>query len=89
MVVHGHIEANGKKVDIPSYRVKIGETISLREKSRLFKRCSEAFAMQGAAVGYLDKDGASMTGRIVRVPSRDEIPVEVKDSKVLEYYSRN
>lgn len=88
MVVHGHILVNGKKVDIPSYLVQVGDTIALKEKSKyveLFRQNFEnAFLTQ---YPYLEKH-EDMSGTLVRYPERNEIPIEIDDQLVVEYYSR-
>ena len=88
MVVHGHFLVNGKKIDIPSYAVNIGDTISLKEKSRnidLFKEnFNSAFLNQ---YPYLEKSGDSFSGKLIRYPEREEIPIEIDDQLVVEFYS--
>lgn len=88
MVVHGHILVNGKKVDIPSYLVQVGDTIALKEKSKyveLFRQNFEnAFLTQ---YPYLEKH-EDMSGTLVRYPERNEIPIEIDDQLVVEYYSK-
>lgn len=88
MVVHGHIQVNGAKVDKPSFQVKPGDSISLKEKSRSIEMFKENFESFGLAVDYLEKDIENFTGRLLRLPMRDEIPINVKDSLVIEFYSR-
>lgn len=88
MVVHGHIQVNGAKVDKPSFQVKPGDSISLKEKSRSIEMFKENFESFGLAVDYLEKDIESFTGRLLRLPMRDEILINVKDSLVIEFYSR-
>lgn len=88
MVVHGHILVNGKKVDRPSFLVDVGDTISLKEKSKsveLFRQNFEnSFLNQ---YPYLEKN-KDMSGTLVRYPEREEIPIEIDDQLVVEYYSR-
>lgn len=88
MVVHGHILVNGKKVDRPSFLIEVGDLIELKEKSKsveLFKENFEnAFLNQ---YPYLEKN-KDMSGSLVRYPERDEIPIEIDDQLVIEYYSR-
>lgn len=89
MVVHGHICINGKKLDIPSYIVKVGDEISLREKYRsneLFKANFEASALN--EVPYLTKDQANFSGVLSRTPEREEVPIEINDALVVEFYSK-
>lgn len=89
MVVHGHILLNGKKVDIPSYRVKTGDTISLKEKSQNVELFKENFYSNFLiSYPYLDKDKNTFSGKYVRYPNRDEVPIEIDDQLVVEYYSK-
>lgn len=89
MVVHGHIKVNDKKVDIPSYRVSIGDVISLKEKSKNIELFKENFLSNMPNVyPYLEKDENSFSGRFIRYPDRDEIPIEIEDQLVVEFYSR-
>ena len=89
MVVHGHILVDGKKVDIPSYGVSVGQVISLREKSRnnvLFKVSFLSNALSQFA--YLSKDVDSFSGTLIKIPERNEVPIEINDILVVEYYSK-
>ncbi len=89
MVVHGHIRVNNQKVDIPSYAVSVGDVISLREKSRGNAHFSTTFSSTPRRLyPYLDKSPELFTGRLLRYPERSEIPVEINDHLVVEYYSR-
>lgn len=89
MVVHGHFFVNGSKVDIPSYIVNVGDTIELKEKSKdveLFKENFNNFFLN--QYPYLEKDENKMSGTLVKYPERNEIPIEIDDQLVVEYYSR-
>lgn len=88
MVVHGHILVNGKKVDIPSYKVNPGDIISLKEKSRKNEMFKENFYTQGPVLNYLEKDIEDFSGKLAYTPKRDEIPIEVTDSYIIELYSK-
>lgn len=89
MVVHGHIMVNDKKIDIPSYRVDIGDTISLKEKSRNIELFRENFLSSLLNnYPYLEKDKNSFSGKLIRSPNRSEIPIEIDDQLVVEFYSR-
>jgi small subunit ribosomal protein S4 len=88
MVVHGHVLVNGKKVDKPSCSIRIGDQVSLRCKSEFIKTCNDGFKSSGNQYGYLEKDMEYVSGKLVRLPQRMEVPIEVRDSKVLEFYSR-
>ena len=89
LVGHGHVLVNGKRVDIPSYQVRPGESISLSEKMKR-SRQTAVWSERGGVVlpGYLEKDATGDTGRLVRAPERDEIPVPVDDRLIVEFYSR-
>lgn len=89
MVVHGHLLVNGKKIDIPSYIVQEGDTIELREKSRdieLFTGNFNDFLLN--QYPYLTKDENNFSGTLIRLPEREEIPIEIDDHLVVEFYSR-
>lgn len=89
MVVHGHIRVNGQKVNIPSYLVSVGDTLSLREKSRKTVLFTENFSTENASVyPYLTKDVSQFSGTLVRMPERSEIPIEIDDHLVVEFYSK-
>lgn len=89
MVVHGHILVNGKKVDIPSYGVSIGDVISLREKSQQNSFFNESFINNALSqYPYLRKDVDSFSGSLVKTPERNEVPIEINDILVVEYYSK-
>lgn len=89
LVVHGHILVNGKKVDIPSFRVTIGDTLSLTEKSKKNEMFSENFVSTENVYSYLNKDKDNFSGSLIKLPTIDEIPVSLKFSKILEFYSKN
>ncbi len=89
MVSHKHIEVNGKKINIPSYAVKVGDVISLTEKSRKneqFKKCF--LADSKSKYDYLEIDEENFSGKLARLPLRAEIPVQINDQMVVEYYSK-
>ena len=87
LVNHGHILVNGKKVDIPSYLCKVGDVISLKEESPL-KVVKEALESKPATVGYVKVDEAKFEGTFVREPERNELPQEINESQIIEYYNR-
>lgn len=89
MVVHGHILVNGKKVDIPSYLVQVGDEITLKEKSRNVEMFKENFQNSFLrAYPYLEKNEDNFSAKLIKMPERDEIPIEIDDQLVVEYYSR-
>ncbi|MGO1369578.1 30S ribosomal protein S4 [Senegalia sp. (in: firmicutes)] len=88
MVTHGHMLVNGKKVDIPSFSVEVGDTISLREKSQNIDIYKENFENPSFTLDYIDRNKENMTARLEREPKREDIPVEVDEQLIIEYYSR-
>lgn len=88
MVVHGHILVNNKKVDIPSYTVDIGDIISLREKSKTNSLFKETFIDNSLNLHqYLSKDLDNFSGTLLRYPERNEVPIEINEILVVEFYS--
>lgn len=89
MVVHGHILVNGQKVDKPSYAVNPGDTISLREKSKKIELFRDNFLLETVSpYPYLEKAGATLSGQLLRRPDRGEIPIDIDDHLVVEFYSK-
>ncbi|HIT85524.1 MAG TPA: 30S ribosomal protein S4 [Candidatus Ornithomonoglobus intestinigallinarum] len=90
LVNHGHITVNGKKVDIPSYLVKPGDVISVREKSRSSVRIKEIVEENAKRVipQWLDMDRNTLTGKVIRLANRDDIDYEVAEHLIVELYSK-
>lgn len=90
MIVHGHIEVNGRKVDIPSYAVRIGDVISVKDKSKDMSLVKEGWARSSARPrpSYIDVDKVHLQGTVTSVPLRDEIPVDIDEDLVVEHYTR-
>lgn len=89
MVVHGHILVDGQKVDIPSYGVSVGQVISLRAKSQNNAMFKENFSSNALSqYPYLEKDINSFSGTLIKIPERNEVPIEINDILVVEYYSK-
>lgn len=87
MVVHGHITVNGQRVDRPSFRIYPGDVMALSEKAKQMQTFVDNFRESALTVPYLEKDTEGLSGKLIRMPQADEIPIEVKISKVLEFYS--
>lgn len=90
LVTHGHYQVNGKKVDIPSYRVKEGDVISLSEtskKSPKFEMIAEA-ANGRVTPTWLDMDKENRSAKVVRLPNREDIDFEVEEHLIVELYSK-
>lgn len=88
LVNHGHVTVDGKRVDIPSYTLKAGQTIGLREKSRNLDIVKEAIEYNNFVPEYLTFDEEKMEGTFVRQPERSELPAEINEQLIVEYYSR-
>ena len=88
LVNHGHVLVNGKKVDIPSYGLKANDEITVREKSRKNPLIVSNFQeTTGFGVSYVERTG-DFAGKLIRVPSREEIPIDVNEILVIELYSK-
>lgn len=89
-VNHGHVRVNGKKVDIPSFLVKAGDTVEIREKSRSIKAIKEAVERTetSSPFSWLSVDKENMRGQFLTIPAAAEIPVSVDTRLIVEYYSK-
>src|SRR5690625_2280399 len=88
LVNHGHITVDGKRVDIPSYRVKPGQVIGLREKSKNLDIIKEALELNSIVPDYLTFDENNLEGTFTRLPERSELPAEINEALIVEFYSR-
>jgi small subunit ribosomal protein S4 len=90
LVAHGHLEVNGVRTNIPSFRVREGDKIEVRAKSRkteYFKQLKDAIG--GAPKPeWVDVDADKLVGTVTAMPTRDQMPLEVNEQLVVEYYSR-
>jgi small subunit ribosomal protein S4 len=90
VVLHGHFDVNGRKTNIPSYLVKPGDIIAVRDISRgktYFKEVSQILD-DNQVPAWLSLDPANLTGKMVDLPSRDDIDVSINEQLIVEYYSR-
>ena len=86
MVIHGHINVNGKKVNIPSYLVKVGDVITVKENSGIKKLI---VANNDVVVpGWLEADKDNFTGKVINLATKSDIDYAVKESLIVEYYSK-
>ena len=90
LVRHGHVEVNGRKVDIPSFRVLPGQEIRVTPADRdlLTVRSAQEFAARGAPVSWLTIDTEKAAGRLLELPTRDAIPVNAMEQLIVELYSK-
>ena len=90
LVVHGHFNVNGKRVDIPSYLTRVGEVISIRENSRQSAKI-KAVVEENAArpcPKWLEVNREALEGKVVAVPAREDIDLEVDETLIVELYSK-
>jgi len=88
LVNHGHITVNGKKVDIPSYRVKVGDVISLKETSMNHPAVEASLKEINKRVDFVKYDEKKKEATFVRFPERSELNAEINESLIVEFYSR-
>ena len=89
LTVHGHILVNGKKVDRPSFQVKPGMVVSVRERSRKIPMVVEgASALPGSMPEYLEREVDAFEGRMTATPNQETIPYQVETAGVIGFYSR-
>jgi small subunit ribosomal protein S4 len=90
-VNHGHVKVNGRRVNIPSYRVKVGETVEVKDASKQLALVLESTALAERDVpDYVEVDHTKMTAKLARIPLINEVPypVMMEPHLVVEYYSR-
>ncbi len=90
-VNHGHVKVNGKRVNIASYRVKVGDVVEVQEKAKQMNLVLEAQALAERDVpDYIEVDGSKLTAKLTRVPVVTDVPypVQMQPHLVVEYYSR-
>jgi len=90
LVRHGHVRVNGRKVNIPSYRLRPGEKIAIKEKSAQLPLVVEALkgAEMRPKVSYLDVDRGRLEGTFLSIPSRADIPTPIEEQLIVELYSK-
>ena len=88
IVNHGHITVNGSKVNIPSYEVKVGDVVAVKEQSLEHPAIKEAVSATLNRPAYVTFDDKKMSGTLVRLPDRSELNQEINESLIVEYYNR-
>ena len=88
LVNHGHIEVNGKKLDIPSALLNVGDVVSVRENSKDLKVIKESLETLGTKVGWVEVDAEKLSGKYIREVERKELPQDITESQIVEYYNR-
>jgi small subunit ribosomal protein S4 len=87
-VNHGHVFVDGRRVTIPSYRVKPGEVIGLRETSPVRPVAAESAELLARVASWLETDPDALVGRVLRLPVREDVVVPVDEQLVVEHFSR-
>ena len=88
LVNHGHVTVNGKKIDIPSYRVKVGSTIAIKEESKDHKAVKANLEKVLKRVEFVTFDANKNEGTFVRLPERSELNPEINEALIVEFYNR-
>jgi small subunit ribosomal protein S4 len=90
LVVHGHFTVNGKRVDIPSYLTKVGEVISIQDKSRQSEKIKSVIEANAShpVTKWLDLNRDTLEGKIIALPTREDIDLAVDETLIVELYSK-
>ena len=88
LVNHGHIEVNGKKLDIPSALLKVGDVVAVRENSKDMKVIKESLDSLATKCGWVEVDEEKLCGKFIREPERNELPQDIQESQIVEFYNR-
>ncbi|MCL2088120.1 MAG: 30S ribosomal protein S4 [Oscillospiraceae bacterium] len=90
LVLHNHFTVNGKKVNIPSYQLKAGDVIALKDKSKQSEKFKIIMEINGSrpVPEWLTADKEQIAGTVVRLPGRDDIDLDVEENLIVEFYSK-
>ena len=88
LVSHRHILVNGNKVNVPSYSVKPGDVVSIREKSKSLEAITDSLASRSTSFAWLEWDDDTQAGKFLNYPEREEIPENIKEQLIVELYSK-
>ena len=90
LVNHGHYEVDGKRVDIPSYLLKAGDVVTIRQKSRDSEKIKSVIETNGArpVPQWLDLDREAFSAKVLNLPTRDQIEAPVEEHLIVEFYSK-
>ena len=88
LVSHRHITVNGSVVNIPSFRLREGDVVGVREKSKSLEVVTSSLSNNNQKHDWLSWDGTAMSGTMINIPSRDQIPENIKESLIVELYSK-
>jgi len=88
LVTHRHITVNGEVVNVPSYSLRVGDVIAVREKSKSLESISNSLGSGSKKFDWLDWNGGTMSGKFISMPARDMIPENIKEQLIVELYSK-
>ena len=88
LVSHKHITVNGEVVNIPSYTLKIGDVVGVREKSKSLEAITGSLTASNKTFDWLDWDSSSMSGKVLNLPAREMIPENIREQLIVELYSK-
>ena len=88
LVSHKHITVNGEVVNIPSYTLKIGDVVGVREKSKSLEAITGSLTASNKTFDWLDWDSSSMSGKVLNLPAREMIPENIREQFIVELYSK-
>ena len=88
LVTHRHITVNNQLVNIPSYSLKVGDVISIREKSKSLEVVTSSLANENSVIEWLDFDRSNLSGKVVSLPTREQITENIKEQLIVELYSK-
>ncbi len=88
IVNHGHIAVNGKKVNLPSYQVKVGDVISIRENAQNIEMFKELKKNKTVTPKWLELDASNLSGKVIAIPDRSDIDLNIAEHLIIELYSR-
>lgn len=88
LVSHGHVTVNGNKVNIPSYRVKPGDVVSIKESDKNLKVIAESLAKITKRVEFITYDEGKMEATFVRYPERNELNADINEALIVEFYNK-
>lgn len=88
LVTHRHILVNGEKVNIPSYELKPGDVVSVREKSKSLEVVTDSLASNSKSYSWIEFDKNELSGTFLNLPMREDIPENIKEQLIVELYSK-
>jgi small subunit ribosomal protein S4 len=89
LVLHKHIQVNGETVNIPSYTLRPGDLVGVRERSKSLEAITNSLSIQGAKkYNWLEWDNSEMVGKLINLPPREDIPENISEQLIVELYSK-